>query len=250
MAATTDEEMDSLLSTVDQIYQDFSNGVAEIQSVKSTCNAEAQKRQALEFACNSLKQENERLTRMYTESLNDLADQLERRSACLSLKAELKRIRDECLSKEEEHKKAMELVKQDCAAKVDDLEAQIRGFLVEKAKNEATINHLQQDLAAQKSHMHVMASRLDQVQLDVETKYVFEIQDLKDCLAIEQEEKNELSTKLHELEKEMLVSRSKLVEQQRDSSSNWQVETLKTKLMKLRKENEILKRKLLHSDEG
>lgn len=84
--------------------------------------------------------------------------------------------------------------------------------------------------------MHVMASRLDQVQLDVETKCevlrnlfrlcssvykhwlehivhvdgfdtqyvadVFEIQDLKDCLAIEQEEKNELSTKLHELEKE------------------------------------------------
>lgn len=48
----------------------------------------------------------------------------------------------------------------------------------------------------------------------------------------------------------VLVSRSKLVEQQRDSSSNWQVETLKTKLMKLRKENEILKRKLFHSDEG
>lgn len=63
---------------------------------------------------------------MYTESLNDLADQLERRSTCLSLKSELKRIRDEGLSKEEEHSKAMELVKQDCAAKVDDLEAQIR----------------------------------------------------------------------------------------------------------------------------
>lgn len=108
--------------------------------------------------------------------------------------------------------------------------------MVEKAKNEANINHLQQELAAHKSHMHVMASRLDQVQLDVETKCevlrnffrlcssvykywfehivhvdgfdtlyvadVFEIQDLKDCLAIEQEEKNELSTKLHELEKE------------------------------------------------
>ncbi|KAM5553673.1 hypothetical protein ABKV19_025754 [Rosa sericea] len=249
MAATTDEEMDSLLSTVDQIYQDFKDGVAEIQSVKSTCIAEAKKREALEFTCNNLKQENERLTRMYTESLNDLADQLERRSTCQGLKEELKRVRDECLSKEEEHRKAMELVKQDCAAKVEELEAQIRGFLVEKAKNEATIDHLRQDLAAHKSHMHVMASRLDQVQLDVETKYVFEIQDLKDCIAIEQEEKNELNRKLQDLEKEMLVSRSKLVQQQRDLNSNWQVETLKTKLMKLRKENEILKRKL-HSDEG
>ncbi|XP_061994159.1 protein At-4/1 isoform X1 [Rosa rugosa] len=250
MAATTDEEMDSLLSTVDQIYQDFKDGVAEIQSVKSACNAEAKKREALEFTCNNLKQENERLTRMYTESLNDLADQLERRSTCQGLKEELKRVRDECLGKEEEHRKAMELVKQDCAAKVEELEAQIRGFLGEKAKNEATIDHLRQDLAAHKSHMHVMQSRLDQVQLDVETKSdVFEIQDLKDCIAIEQEEKNELNRKLQDLEKEMLVSRSKLVQQQRDSNSNWQVETLKTKLMKLRKENEILKRKL-HSDEG
>nr|XP_011462377.1 PREDICTED: protein At-4/1 isoform X1 [Fragaria vesca subsp. vesca] len=250
MAATTDEEMNFLLSTADQIYQDFKNGVAEIQSVKSACNAEAKKREALEFTCNNLKQENERLMRMYTESLNDLADQLERRSTWQGLKDELQRIRDEGFGKEEEHRKAMELVKQECAARVDELEAQIRGFLVEKVKNEATIDHLRQDLAAHKSHMHAMASRLDQVQLDVETKSdVFEIQDLRDCLAIEQEEKLELNRKLQDLEKEMLVSRSKLVQQQGDSNSNWQVETLKGKLMKLRKENEILKRKL-HSVEG
>ncbi|XP_050372188.1 protein At-4/1 isoform X2 [Argentina anserina] len=249
MAATTDEEMNSLISTVDQIYQDFKTGVAEIQSAKSTCNAEAKRREALEFTCNNLKLENERLTRMYTESLTDLADQLERHSTWQGLKEELKRVRDECLGKEEEHRKAMELVKQECAAKVDELEAQIRGFLVEKAKNEATIDHLRQDLAAHKSHMHVMASRLDQVQLEVETKYAFEIQDLRDCLAIEQEEKMELNRKLQDLEKEILVSRSKLVQQQGDSNSNGQVETLKSKLMKLRKDNEILKRKL-HSDVG
>lgn len=35
-------------------------------------------------------------------------------------------MREECLSKEEEHRKAMELAKKNCAAKVDDLEAQIR----------------------------------------------------------------------------------------------------------------------------
>lgn len=46
----------------------------------------------------------------------------------------------------------------------------IRGFMLEKAKNEATINHLQRDLAAHKSHMHVLASRLDHLQLDVESK--------------------------------------------------------------------------------
>ncbi|XP_034200300.1 protein At-4/1 isoform X3 [Prunus dulcis] len=205
MAATSDEEMDSLLSTFDQIYQnsqDFKSGVAEIQLANSTCNAEAKKREALEFTCNNLKQENERLTRLYTECLNNVADQLERRSSSQGLKEEVKRMREECLSKEEEHRKAMELAKQDCAAKVDDLEAQIRGFMLEKATNEATIDHLQRDLAAHKSHLHVLASRLDHVQLDVESKYILEIQDLKDCLAIEQEEKNESSKKLQDLQKE------------------------------------------------
>ncbi|KAB2626356.1 protein At-4/1 [Pyrus ussuriensis x Pyrus communis] len=250
MAATSDEEMDSLLSTLDQIYQDFKTGAAEIESSKSVCNAEAKKREALEFTCNNLRQENERLSRLYTESFSSVADQLERCTRSQSLKEEVKKMRDEWMNKEEEHRKAMELVKQDYAAKLDDLEAQIRGFMLEKAKNEATINHLQRDLAAHKSHMHVLASRLDHLQLDVESKYILEIQDLKDCLAIEQEEKNELNKEVQDLEKELLVSRSKLVEQKQDSNSTWQVETLKTKIMKLRKENEILKRKILHSDKG
>lgn len=42
--------------------------------------------------------------------------------------------------------------------------------MLEKATNEATIDHLQRDLAAHKSHLHVLASRLDHVQLDVESK--------------------------------------------------------------------------------
>lgn len=63
---------------------------------------------------------------MYTECLNNVADQLERRSSSRGLKEEVKRMREECLSKEEEHRKAMELAKKNCAAKVDDLEAQIR----------------------------------------------------------------------------------------------------------------------------
>lgn len=76
-----------------------------------------------------------------------------------------------------------------------------------------------------------------------------EIQDLRDCLLVEQEEKHELKRKLQDLEKELLISRTKLVEQQRDSASNRQVETLKSRMMKLRKENEILKRKMCCTEE-
>lgn len=260
MAAKGDEEMDSLLSSFDQIYEDFKNGITEIQLLKSSCSAEIKKREALEFNCNSLKQDNGRLTKMYTESLNKLADQLERRTKCQDMEKELKRVIDEHLSKEDEHKGAMEMLKQAHAVRLGDLETQIRGFLLEKAAseatinhlhqelaaNEATINHLHQELAANNTRIHALTSSLERVHFEVEAKYHNDIQDLKDCLMMEQEEKNELNMKIQNLEKELVT---KLVEQQRDLTSNRQVGTLKEKMMKLRKENEVLKRQLLSSKE-
>jgi hypothetical protein len=41
----------------------------------------------------------------------------------------------------------------------------------------------------------------------------------------------------------VLLFKAKVVDQQQEMTSNWQVETLKQKIMKLRKENEVLKRK-------
>ncbi|KAI9190874.1 hypothetical protein LWI28_000092 [Acer negundo] len=249
MAANSEEEMEWVLSSFDQIYEEFKNGIMEIQLLRSNCNAEIKKREALEFSCKTLKQDNERMKNCYKESLNDLADQLDYHSKYQSLKEELKRVTDEHLSKENELRKAIDLLKQECAAKLTDFEAQIRGLLHEKATNEATINHLRQDLASHKTHMQALTYRLDQVHFDIESKYNLEIQDLKDCLLLEREEKNELHQKFRELEKELLISRTKLVEQHRDSTSIQNVETLKLKMMKLRKENEILKRKLSCSEE-
>ncbi|KAL4313166.1 hypothetical protein GQ457_01G034800 [Hibiscus cannabinus] len=62
---------------------------------------------------------------------------------------------------------------------------------------------------------------------------------------VEQEEKNELNKKNYRKLKRnvILISRTKLGEQQQDSASSREVETLELKIMKLRKENEILKRK-------
>jgi len=48
----------------------------------------------------------------------------------------------------------------------------------------------------------------------------------------------------------VLICKAKLVDQQQEMTANWHVETLKQKIMKLRKENEVLKRKLSHSEKG
>ncbi|KAF5742899.1 hypothetical protein HS088_TW09G00961 [Tripterygium wilfordii] len=250
MAAITEQELDSLLSSFDQIYEDFKSGVSEIQFLRLSCNAATKEREALEVICNSLKQENEQLKIFYTDSLKNLVDQLEWRTECQSLKEELKKVSEEHISKEAEYLKTMELLAKDCATKVADYEAQIRGLLLDKSTHEATINQLHQDLIAHETHIQVLANRLEQVSFNEESKYLFEIQDLKDCLLVEQEEKTTLSRRLQDLEKELLLSKTRQVEQQRDFTSNQHVETLKVKIMKLRKENEILKRKLSHSEEG
>nr|TKR85280.1 hypothetical protein D5086_0000249460 [Populus alba] len=240
----------NLRASRSHIALDFKNGITEIQTLRSNLNAEIKKTEALEFTCKSINQENERLRKLYTGSLNNLAEELERRTKCVSLNEELKRLRDELINKEDEHKTAVELLKKDYTTKVGDLEDQIRGFLLGKETNEATVTHLRQDLAAHKAHMQTLANRLDRVAFEVESKYHLELQDLKDCLMVEQEEKNELNKKLQGLEKELLISKTKRVEQQQDLASSRLVETLKQKIMKLRKENEILKRKLSHSEEG
>ncbi|XP_019431141.1 PREDICTED: protein At-4/1 [Lupinus angustifolius] len=250
MAATSDEEMESLLSAFDHIYDDVKNSVLELQLMQSKYSSELKMRESLEIACNSLKRENEKLANLYTESLKNQADQLDFRTKCLNLKEELDMASNEVLLKEEGHKKAMKLLKQEYEERIGSLEAQVKESQNKEATYEGTISQLQQDLAAHKNHMQILANRLDQIHFEVESKYNTVVQDLKECLAVEQEEKNELHRKLQNLEKELLISKAKLVDQQQEMTSNWHVETLKQKIMKLRKENEVLKRKFSHSQEG
>ncbi|CAN8325968.1 unnamed protein product [Cochlearia groenlandica] len=247
MAATSDEEMNLLLSSFDQIYEDFRIGVNEINVIRTKSNVETSRREALEISNKALKEENERLKKLYTESLNNFVDQLEHRTKCHGLKEELKRVTDENKTKEHEHMIAFESLKQKHMTKVEELENKIRSLLVEKATNEMVIDRLRQDLAANKSHIQAMSKKLDRVFSEVESKYELEIQDLKDCLLMEQEEKNDVSNKLQSLQKELVISRTTVAEKHRETTSTRQVETLKQKLMKMRKENEILKRKLSSS---
>ncbi|KAL1363665.1 hypothetical protein HN51_011868 [Arachis hypogaea] len=249
MAATSDEEMESLLSAFDQIYEDVKNGISEMHSLQSNHARELKMRESLEATCITLRRENENMAKRYMGSLKNLADQVDFRTKCLNMKEELERASKEVFFKEDEHKKAMKLLQQEYEEKIAGLEAEIKACLHKEATYESTTSQLHQDLTAHKNHMQVLANRLDQIHFEVESKYNVEIQDLRDCLLAEQEEKNELNRKIKKLEKELVICKEKLVDQQQEMTSNWQVETLKQKIMKLRKENEVLKRKLSHSQE-
>nr|GMD74544.1 4/1 protein [Ipomoea batatas] len=274
MAAFSEEATQSLSSSFDHICDEFKNAIAEIQTLNSNYNAEVKKRDALQFTIKNLQSDdlsdspasiglserkNERLRKIYTKVFNKMADQIESHTSCQVLKDELKKANDELSQKENEFRIAVESLKQEHAMRIQDLESQIRELQTEKVASEAIRNQLHQDLTVHKNHIEALARRLEQVSSDVESRFkrqkpfvsdYYEIQGLRDCLLVEQEEKNEVNKKLHDLEKELLVSRKKLVESQQDLTSNRHVETLKQKIMKLRKDNEVLKRQIIDRKEG
>ncbi|PHT32493.1 hypothetical protein CQW23_28830 [Capsicum baccatum] len=240
-----DEVTESLLSSFDQIYDEYKKRIMELQTLQAEYITESTKRQALEFTIQSLQSENDRLRKLYTESLNKFSDKIETHSSCQRLKEELKRVRHEFFQKENEYRRTIESLKRDHAERIQDLESQIRKYQTEEAVNETTINQLHRDLTEHRSQVEALRKNLGQVSADVDSRYHYEIQDLKDCLLVEQEEKNELNKKLQDMEKELFVSRTKLVEYQQDSTSSQHMHTLKQKIMKLRKENELLKRQIV-----
>ncbi|NP_001313099.1 protein At-4/1-like [Nicotiana tabacum] len=244
MAATTDEAMESLLSSFDQIYDEFKNGAVEIQTLQADYITGSTKREALEFTVQRLQSENDRLRKLYAESLNTLAYKIESHSSCQSLKEDLKGVHHEFLQKENEYIRTIESLKGDHAERIQELESQIRRYQTEDAVNKATINQLRHDLVVHRSQMEALKRNLDQVSAEVDSRYHYEIQGLKDSLLVEQEEKNELNKRLRDMEKELFISRTKLVEYQQDSTSSQHMHTLKQKIMKLRKENEVLKRQI------
>lgn len=245
MAAITDEITEALLSSFDQIYDEYKNGAMELQTLQADYITESKKREALEFTIQSLQSENDRLRKLYTESLNKYSDKIESHSSCQRLKEELKRVRHEFFQKENEYRRTIESLKRDHVERNQDLESQIRKYQTEEAVNEVTINQLRHDLAVHRKQIEALRKNLGQVSADVDSRYHYEIQDLKDCLLVEQEEKNELNKKLQDMEKELFISRTNTVEYQQDLTSTQHMHTLKQKIMKLRKENEILKRQIL-----
>ncbi|KAL2932502.1 Protein At-4/1 [Bienertia sinuspersici] len=238
MAVTSDEQMENLLNLADQISDDFERGINEIQNLKSNLNAEINLRQSLELNCSTLRRENERLKNLHLETLNNILLQLQQKGNSQSLKEELQKLTRESSKKAEDHRIAMESLKRIHDEKTRVFEAQIREISSQKRDDEATIYQLHHELIALRNRLK-----------DVEEKYRGENDDLRDCIFAEQEEKKELSKKVRDLEKELLVSKTQMVDQH-SSSSDKQMDLLKQKMMKLRRENEVLKRQLLASKES
>ena len=249
-AATTaagDGELESLLRNFHRFSQGYKDALAEVQALRVSCSSESKKREALESHITDLKKDNERLRRLYTETLFKFTNQIKYHTEAQSLKEELGKANSRLLSMEEEHKREIEQLKHDNEMNCNALESKLSCALVQQAADEAAIKQLKLDLGAHKAHIDMLGSKLEQVTAEVHMKYKNDIQDLHDVIMVEQEEKDDTQRKLKTAENELRILKMKHAEQQRDSVSVQHVESLKQKVMKLRKENESLKRRLASS---
>ncbi|KAG8058108.1 hypothetical protein GUJ93_ZPchr0002g25356 [Zizania palustris] len=248
MAAGGDEELESLLRNFHHFSQGYKDALMEAQALRVEYSSESQKRESLESHIADLKSDNERLRRLYTETLFKFTNQMKFHTESRNLKEELEKANRRLLSMEEEYKREIEQLKLGSEMNSSALESNLSCALVQQATNEAVIKQLKLELEAHRAHINMLNSRLEQVTADVHLQYKNEIQDLKDVIMIEQEEKNGMHMKLRNAENELRVMKMKQAEQQRDSISVLHVETLKQKVMKLRKENESMKRRLASSE--
>ncbi|KAM0872294.1 hypothetical protein ACQ4PT_038821 [Festuca glaucescens] len=233
-AAAGDEELESLLRNFHRFSQGYKDAIMEAQALRVNYSSESKKREALESHIADLKRgrrieldilccaDNERLRKLYTETLFKFTNQ--------------------------EYKREIEQLKHDSEMNCNALESKLSCALAQRATDEATIGQLKSDLGAHRAHIDMLGGRLEQVTAEVHMQYKNDIQDLNDVIMVEQEEKNDMQRKLKSAENELRIMKMKQAEQQRDSVSVQHVESLKQKVMKLRKENESLKRRLASSE--
>ncbi|PNT65872.1 hypothetical protein BRADI_3g03824v3 [Brachypodium distachyon] len=67
--AAGDEELESLLRNFHRFSQGYKDALMEAQALRVDCNSESKKREALESHIADLNRDNERLRRLYTETL-------------------------------------------------------------------------------------------------------------------------------------------------------------------------------------
>ncbi|XP_074584415.1 protein At-4/1 [Curcuma longa] len=238
------EELETLVRDFDRIYQGYNDALLEIQSLKMSYNCEVMKREALEATCNDFKAENEKLRRSHHESWSKFVDEMAYRAKCQRLTEEIREANFKLLSLGAEHEKMIDMLKQEHNQKIHELEKQVSCSLDKQASDQILINQFQQELVTHETHIEILTSNLEMVTSDLQSKYDSEILELKSQLLAEQNEKNDLQVKLQNTENELQIMKQKQEKQQRDSISLHHVETLKQKIMRLRKENESLKRQV------
>eukprot|EP00249_Psilotum_nudum_P010102 c22335_g1_i2 orf=27-773(+) len=245
--ALSDCELDSILRDFDVLHQEYKDWMSEIVSVKLKLAAEVQRRESAESTCSGLEKDKLRLMKVQEEILGQMAQQIEYRTKYEALCEQLKSYEEQFRNKENAHKDMVANVVKEHNKEIGILQNQIRQYQEQLALKDAAMAQLEEEIAHFHSVTDALRKGLQQTQTDAEKKYSHDIEDLQKRLKMELDGKQKLHEDMQRVENSFLIARMKYEEQLRELSSNRHAEAFKQKIMRLRKENEDLKRRLVPS---
>ncbi|XP_062224072.1 protein At-4/1-like isoform X3 [Phragmites australis] len=158
-AGAGDEELESLLRNFHRVSQGYKDALMEVQALRVNYSTESKKREVLESRITDLQRDNERLRRLYTETLFKFTNQVKFHAESQSLKEELEKANSRLLSMEEYHKKEIEQLKHSNEMNSNALESELSRALVQQATDEAAMKQLKLELSAHRAHIDMLSSR-------------------------------------------------------------------------------------------
>nr|ALE77137.1 Skr-4/1 [Selaginella kraussiana] len=239
MLPPSEEDMELLSRDLVSLEEEFMDAKCEAESLRTLLAAESQRRQAAENVCASLEADKNRLIKSQEEFLAQAVQQLDHKSKYEALWREVNLKNEQDTAKQQEQERALkeklQSIESELSSRISFLEKQLHS-------KELCVIQLEQENAQLHENMDIQNQNQEQRQKEDQAEYQREIMALKLELQTTKEANQSLSEQLEQQHKIWVMDKARLEAQIQDLSSNWQVGALKQKLMKLRKENEDLKR--------
>ncbi|EFJ36696.1 hypothetical protein SELMODRAFT_437797 [Selaginella moellendorffii] len=243
MLPPSEEDMEVLARDLAALEEEFRDAKSEAESLRALLAAETQCRQAAENLCASLEGDKARLMKSQEEFLAQTVQQLDYKSKFEVLWQEVNLRSEQDNAMQQEHERAVSTLQEKFQTMEAELNARISSLEKQLRSKESCVIQLEQEIAQLHDSMDILNQNHEERRKRDQTEFQREITALKLELQTAKQANHSLSEQLEKQQQNSLLEKTRLEAQIQDLSSNWQVGALKQKLMKLRKENEDLKRR-------
>nr|ALE77136.1 Spu-4/1 [Selaginella pulcherrima] len=243
MLPPSEEDMEILARDLAALEEEFRDAKSEAESLKALLAAETQCRQAAENLCASLEGDKMRLMKSQEEFLAQTIQELDYKSKFEVLWQEVNLKSEQDNAKQQEHERAVSTLQEKFQTMETELNSRISSLENQLHSKESSVIQLEQEIAQLHDSMDILNQNHEERRRSDQTEFQREITALRLELQAATQANHSLSKQLEKQQQKSLLEKTKLEAQIQELSSNWQVGALKQKLMKLRKENEDLKRR-------
>nr|ALE77134.1 Mpo-4/1 [Marchantia polymorpha] len=238
-----ENEILALLGDVDALQKQYDEGLHEIHAVKTLLCVEQKKRKIAETTCIDLEREKQQLLKAQLATYERASEQLDYARKYENVLQLFKGAPENSDRNDKEHQKTITDLLKRSEAKVGELHKQIMVLREDVTLKECAITALEQQLA-QSVTPDTLEMKLQEAEKRMHDLYREEIEGLRNKLKAEEVNNQKLKSQLEDAHRTLMVSSVNHDDQLRELSANRQADIFKQKVLKLRKDNEVLRRQM------